>query len=256
MDIIFEYENKRLILQVNPSEISVITPSNSIKPSVVGIGQIAIPQDPDLSTVKISTFLWYDRFVNIIQRYGSSAMSFATAGMRGDNTMVDDSVKFTMLNQYIKWFEDWRDSKKPARWTVVSSPTEPSYNFDFDVVCENFEKTIKAGEERDFYYNIDLIEYRHYGAEELNTKQVSATIAGTTSTVAEQAPKPRLSVKEKVTEVTLTAKDKIWDVAQRYGKGDYDKWKVLYNYATNKTLIANNLNSLAGIKLQIPLEWQ
>jgi hypothetical protein len=251
MDIIFEYEKNRIILPVNPEEIEVNIPSSAQKVNVIGIGQIAVPQEPDLATVTIKSFFWNYKFTDLISRYGTNLLrQAATSGLRGDSTMTDDSIKFTMLNQYVKWFEDWQKSKKPARWSIIASPLEPKQIYDFDVTCENFKHGIRAGEEQDYYYELQLIEHRAYGATELNTKRQNDKI------VADAPEKSRLQgLKETLTELRVKPGETLWSITQKYGQGGYDEWKMLYNVAQNKNIIANNLRNLQGQVLQLPKEW-
>lgn len=253
MDIIFEYEKNRIILPVNPEEIEVVKSSSAQKAKVIGIGEIAIPQEPDLATVTIKSFFWNYRFTDLISRYGTNLLrQSTTSGLRGDSNMTDDSVKFTMLNQYIKWFEDWQLSKKPARWSIITSPLEPKQIYDFDVTCESFRHSIKAGEEQDYYYELQLIEHRAYGASELDTR----TDAQTGKTKANQTFKQRLQgAKETLTELRVKPGETLWSITQKYGQGGYDEWKMIYNVAQNKGAIANNLRNLQGQVLQLPKEW-
>lgn len=254
MDIIFEYEKNRIILPVNPEEIEVNIPSSSQKVSVIGIGQIAVPQEPDLASVSIKSFFWNYRFADIISRYGTNVVTQSiTSGLKADKRMFDDSLKFTMLNQYVTWFSVWQKSKKPARWSIVSSPLEPKQIYDFDVTCENFKHKIKAGEEQDYYYELELIEHRPYGAAELNTQ----TDTETGKTKADVPFKQRLKgAKETFKEFTVRPIDTLWTVAKKFGTGEYDDWKMIYNIASNKSIIANNLRNLQGQVLQLPKEWQ
>ena len=254
MDIIFEYETNRIILPVNPEEVEVNIPSSSQKVSVLGIGQIAVPQEPDLATVTIKSFFWNYRFADIVSRYGTDVVrqSINSRAQNADKKMLDDSKTFTMLNQYIKWFSDWQKSKKPARWSIVASPLEPKQIYDFNVTCENFKHSIKAGEEQDYYYELQLIEHRAYGPTELNVK----TNQETGKTTADTPQKPRLDgAKEKPKEVRLKPIDTLWSVAKKYGDGSYDSWKMIYNVASNRNNIANNLRSLLGTVLHMPKEW-
>ena len=253
MDIIFEYEKNRIVLPVNPEEIEVNIPSSSQKVNVIGIGQIAVPQEPDLATVSIKSFFWNYRFTDVLNRYGANVIrQSVTSGLRADSRMTDDSLKFTMLNQYVTWFSDWQKSKKPARWSIVAGPLEPKQIYDFDVTCENFKHSIKAGEEQDYYYELELIEHRPYGATELNTK----TDKETGETVADTPQKPRLQgAKEKLKELTVKPSETLWSVAKKYGQGGYDDWKMIYNLASNKVNIVNNITNLSGVTLQMPKEW-
>lgn len=255
MDIIFQYEGKKIKLPVNPESLRVHASSSAEKVNVVGIGQVSVPQSVDLKTVSIKSFFWKYLFDNNLTRLSQSIERVGTAlnsfdGRFGTN-IIDDSRSFKTLPEYIKWFEDWRDSKKPARFTVVTLPNEPAEYFDFDVTCESFDYEAKAGEEGDFYYELQLLEYRHYEAKELNTK----TDTQTGKTIADTPQKSRLTVKEKVTQITTKATDSVWNIAKKYSNGEYDAWKQLYNIAYNRNIIANNLKDLGNKTLQVPKEW-
>ena len=262
MNIIFEYNTKRLILPVNPESLAVNIPSPSQKIDVIGLGQVSIPQEAQLATISIQSFLWKYLFDSSMSRLVgayvplSEGMSSAISTL--DNKVasvlgkgfIDDSKKFKLLDEYIKWFQEWRDSKKPARFTVVSSPLETPYYFDFDVTCENIQYEIRAGEESDYYYKLELLEWKDYGAQEVETRQENGKVVATPKTPARLSTKPALEPK-----ITAKATDSLWSIAQKNSKGELEGWKTLYNIAENKSPLANNLNNLSGITLKMPKDW-
>lgn len=270
MNILFEYDGKKLVLPVNPESVIVNKPSQSQKVEVLGLGEVSVPQKRKLATISIKSFFWYDLFTqsillsnvgslasalppfltNQLQSQVSRGVSTVTSKLPSKITsfiggVVDDAQKFKLLNEYVQWFEDWQASKKPARWTIVVPPNEPPQCYDFNVTCENFRYEIKAGEENDYYYEIELLEWRDYGAKILNEQKQSDG-----STKFEQQGETRLDTKETPKPSKLaTAKDTIWSVSKQYCK---DNWKDLYNYGVNKTFLSSSPQNIAGTTLQIP----
>lgn len=261
MKIIFEYGSnggtkKRLILPVNPDHLEIITPSNAQKVNIVGLGQVSIPQGQDLSHGSIESFFWQYLFDNILKRYTTDyfteALSLATIRQTGDEGfMQDDSKKFRLLNEYVRWFKEWQASKEHARFTVVSMPNEPKYDIDMYITCENFQWQVKAGEESDYYYRLDFLEWKNISAVELNT----TTDENGNTTAEKNNGNNRTSVKERVREVVTKPTDTLWGIAKRYGEGKYDDWRKIYDIPQNATIIANNLANLSNQTLKMPMEW-
>ncbi len=274
MNIIFEYEQKRLILPVNPESVKVSIPSSSNTVNVIGIGQVSVPQDAGLAKVSIKSFFWKYLFDTSILRYAETYISSSStvgssilSGISSVDTklkdltgtgLIDDSKKFKLLNEYVQWFRDWQQSKKPARWTIVVPPDEPPQCFDFNVTCENFNYEIVAGEETDYYYEVELQEYRNYGAEKVDTQQDSST----GKTTATKTTHNRLSSTKAQTPstVTVNSKQNLWSVTKQYGSKVKNKvgdnWKLIYSMPANKSIIANNIKDLTGQTLQIPTDWK
>lgn len=272
MNIIFEYNDKKLILPVNPESVKVTKPSQSQKVEVIGIGEVSVPQKRKLATVSISSFFWKDLFeqnfllaglgsitgylpTSLTNSIGVSQSVNAVTGRIGNsfvrNTIagiIDDSQKFTVLNEYVKWFEEWQASKTPARWTIVVPPNDPPQCFDFNVTCESFEYEVKAGEDGDYYYNIELLEWRDYGAKLLTAE------TKTDGTVQyKEQPKARLNVKAEIAqEVQTTDKDTIWSVSKKYCQ---DNWQDLFNESVNKAMLAASPQDLSGMTLKIPKKY-
>lgn len=259
MYIMFHYEEKKLVLPVNPENLQVSASSSSQKVNVIGIGQVSVPQSVDLKTVSIKSFLWKNLFDNDLLRLASGidrvSSSLLEIDRKFDTNIIDDSKKFKTLVEYIKWIEEWRDSKKPARFTVVAKPTEPTPYFDFDVTCENFNYEIRAGEEEDYYYELQLLEYRKYEAKELNKQEKTDENGNKKEVVNPPQPSRVDTLKQKVKEIKVKPAETMWSLAKMYGNGEFDDWKKLYEIGHNRNIIANNLQNLDGKALQMPKEW-
>ena len=278
MNIIFEYEDKKLILPVNPDKVKVSKPSPSQKVEVIGIGEVSVPQTRKLASISISSFFWEDIFNQNFLLAGLGAVSgflpssiknsIENQAQKGLNKvkdsiksipktdvvqgaisgMMDDSQKFKVLNEYVKWFEDWQKTGKPARWTIVVPPNEPPQCFDFNVTCENFDYEVRAGEEGDYYYELELLEWRDYGAKVLNPKKQSDG-----SVKFEAKPPARLDVKAEIAqEIRATEKDSIWSMAKRYCN---ENWQDIYNETANKVALSVSPQDLNGQILKIPKQY-
>lgn len=277
MNIIFEYEEKKLILPVNPETVKVTKPSPSQKTEVIGIGEVSVPQTRKLATISINSFFWEDLFNQnfLLSSLGSVSgylpfylrTSIENQAQQGINKVsgaikslplqsvvqgalgiMDDSQKFKVLNEYVKWFEEWQASGKPARWTIVVPPNEPPQCFDFYVTCENFEYELKAGEEGDYYYSIELLEWRDYGAKVLNAKQKED---GTTT--FEEQPKERNQTKEKTLREKVASKmDSIWSISKKYCQ---ENWKDLLNDSMNIAQMSVNPQDITGMIVKIPNKY-
>ena len=256
MKIIFEYQNKRLILPVNPESLRINRPSSAQKVNVVGLGQVSIPQSPDLATISIKSLFWKYLFDNVLQRYTTDmfteAVSLATIrGVGSEGLLADDSKKFRLLDEYVKWFEEWQASKEHARFTIVTMPNEPKQSFDFQVTCENFDYWIEAGQEGDYYYELNLLEWKNISAQELETK-----IDENGNNIAQKSNgNNRTSTKEKATEIKTKISDTLLSVARKYGNGEYDDWRAIYSLPQNTSIIANNITNLGNKTLKLPMEW-
>jgi len=261
MKIIFEYGSnggtkKRLILPVNPESLRVNRPSSAQKVNVIGLGQVSIPQSPDLVTISIKSFFWKYLFDNILQRYTTDifteSLSLATIkGVGSEGLLIDDSKKFKLLNEYVDWFNEWQESKEHARLTVVTMPNEPKQNIDFEVTCESFDWDIRAGEEGDYYYELNLLEWKNISAQELSTK----TDENGNIIAEKNNGNLRTTIKEKVQEVRTKPTDTLWGIARKYGEGKYDDWQRIYEITQNKDIIANNITNLNNLTLKMPTEW-
>lgn len=271
MDIIIEYNSHRITLQVNPENIQINRPSSAQKTNIIGIGQVAIPQEPDLASFSIKSFFWKylfdkNKLKRLAKTLAESALEIGARIITGDTSsnnysfgITNDDDYFTSVWNYIDWIEAWQANAEPARITIVSAPNEQKQHFDYFVTCEQFNYEKRAGEEDDYYYELELLEYRHYGAEELTVKEnrdSGGSNGGNNKATGEKSSKSRLNTSEKTpVEIEVKTNENIWSITERYGSGGENEWTLLYNTAKNKEKIANNLNDLKGQVLQLPKEW-
>lgn len=129
--IFLQYESNLLKFQVNPESIGKDIPSKGRNVNIEGLGEINVPQSPSLATMSIKSFFWQDR--NLLP---------------------------TAL--YVAWLEKWQRSKKPAKLVITR------LNYSMYVTCERFYHEKRAGEENDVYYELELKEYRKYGAKRVS----------------------------------------------------------------------------------------
>lgn len=227
--IILQYEGKLLKFPINPESLKISTPSNSDKVEIEGIGEVSIPKNVGLSTVTINSFFWRD--LNLLPS-----------------------------SLYVKWLQNWQKSKKPANLIVTR------FNYSMQVTCEKFDHEIRAGEEKDVYFSLEMVEYRSYGAKRLGSivnKSLIKTIQDTINSI--EVPIlleiPRVS-RNQVNKPIFNSPyktrlgDTLVSIARRL-TGDSSKWKLLFN--ENKKLLGNKLTDNSelptGTELIIPEEF-
>lgn len=221
VEVTLSYEGNLIKFPINPENLKEVIDSNSTTENIESIGQISIPQRPSLSTISFSSFFWADR----------------------------DTVN---PKEYVRWIKNWQKSRKPARFSVSS------IDWDMNVTCESFTHWVNAGEEKDIYFTISLMEYREYGAKQVKLvgnqyildDNGIQTVVGT-ATRMNTLTKPNLPVlftgaksrttinkKDAPISVTVGENESILSISSRYSKTG-GGWKELYN--ENKTVFAENL---------------
>ena len=279
MNIIFEYNHKKIVLPVNPEKLVIKRPSASNKVEIIGIGEVSVPQTRKLATLSINSFFWGELFDNTflfadtnkflnylpnslssrVEEYAKqkgkevvSKLSQYTERFTQNeivqgayNSFMDDSLKFQTVHEYVDWFTAWQDSLTPARLTVVSKPNEPKQYIDMYVTCEGFDSELRAGEENDYYFELEMLEWRDYGAKTLESKQNKNG-----KVTLQESSKERLSDKEDTPrKIKTTKKDSIWSVAKTYCKNN---WKDLVKEEVNSVAISMKPSDISGLTLKIP----
>lgn len=122
MNIFFEYNGKTISLPINPEELEISRDGNNESVDVVGIGEVNIIKSKKLIPISISSFFPEDK----------------------------------IPNEFIKFFETVQDEKKPMRIIFKEM------NLNMQVSIESFKYSIKAGEEKDRYYELEVLEWKNY----------------------------------------------------------------------------------------------
>ncbi len=224
--IFLQYENNLLKLQVNPERLGKEIPSKGKGSEVVGLGEVNAPQTPALATLSIQSFFWQDK--NLLP---------------------------TAL--YVAWLEQWQKSKKPAKFIVTR------LNYSMYVTCERFYHEKRAGEEDDVYYELDLKEYRPYGAKRVSVKESKTLFDRFLSLnlappILIDIPRPsRTSTMKTNVNPYITKQGETIASISRKVFGTSSKWQVLYN--ANQAVLADYIGDgkeiPSGTRLTIPLEY-
>lgn len=227
--ISLQYEKNFLKFPVNPETLKKEIPSSSATADIEGIGQVSIPKTPGLATINISSFFWQAK------------------------NLVPSSM-------YINWLEKWQKSKKPANLIVTK------LNYSMLVTCEAFNHWVNGGEESDPYFELQLKEYRPYGAKFIGQKTNLSLLEKiqklqdlATPPVLVEIPRPLRgsSRKVKVSNLYTCVKgDTLLSVAKRLTGATL--WKKLYD--NNKKEIGDAVRDstefAAGTVLKVPDEWK
>lgn len=206
----------RVWLPVNPSTISISSPFGSNSVEVVRLGEITFPGNRGLKTISFDS-----HFPNQVHE------------------TFHEYYAPPEPEEFVRIFENWRDSKKPARLTITGT------SINLEVTVDNFEYEIeRAGSGGATYYSLSLKEYRHV---EVREQKLAKPKPKPKKKKRPPAPKPKPPK-------TYTVKkgDTLWAIAKRnYGKGT--QWTKIYNNAKNKKTIGKNPNLIyPGQKLVIP----
>ena len=227
--IVLQYSHYMLKFPINPDNLIKDIPSESETVEVEGLGEVSIPGKPKLATLSIKSFFWHQ------------------------NNLVPASM-------YVAWLERWQASKKPANLIVTR------LNYSMQVTCEHFNHWVNAGEEKDVYFQLDLKEYRPYGAKKLNLvknknllqklKDVKNLIV---SPVLIEIPRPSRNATQKfeITNPYTSAKGDTLMKITRKITGSTDEWKLLYdrNAETLGNILMESSEIPSGTKLTLPDKW-
>ena len=202
--IFLQYGKNSLKFPINPEDLPKDIPSESETVEIEGIGEVSIPTKPKLAKLTIKSFFWHQ------------------------NNLVPSSF-------YVAWLEKWQASKKPANLIVTR------LNYSMQVTCEHFNHWIKAGEEKDVYFELQLQEFRPYGAKKLNTVKNKTLLQKlkdvknlAVSPILVEIPRPSRSSTNK-SEITNPYTTMFGDTLMKICKkitGGTDEWKLLYDENT------------------------
>ena len=145
----FTYEGTVLQLPQNPETIPVDLPGDNQEYNVLGIGPITIPRTPKQKKVKISSFF-----------------------------PADYSIP---PETYIKFFQDAMYEQRIVVYTPVRF-TEKGEAFNggddgFQCLVSDFSTEERGGETGDFYYTLNIVEYRDYSPKIVEVRPVQSGYA-------------------------------------------------------------------------------
>lgn len=139
-------------LPVNPEKLPVERGNENDDYNVLGIGPIMVPRDPSLRVVSISS-------------YFPGRLS----------PMVLTPNEFQEPEFYIQFFESAMKDRVPILYTPVRYYEDgtPFMTGDtgFQVLVTQFDTEERGGETGDFYYDLELTEYRDYSPQTMQIQQ-------------------------------------------------------------------------------------
>lgn len=169
--LFFTRDDLVIRLPMNPDTFPVTKEGDNTDYNVLGLGAITVPRIPKQKTVSISSFFPGRNAFYVLNRR-----------------------KFEPPEFYINFFESAMNDRVPILYTPVRyyENGEPYFTNDsgFKVLVSSFSYEERAGETGDFYYSLELIEYRDYShkimtLEEKNTKSTDEKEKATTEKTRE-----------------------------------------------------------------------
>lgn len=231
--IFLNYGVNTLKFPINPENLNPDIDSASITEDVEGIGQIAIPQPPKLAKISIKSFFWH-------------------------------RVNLLPPSLYVNWLKKWQKSKKPAKLIVTR------FNYSMQVTCERFDYDMRAGEEKDIYFELDLQEYREYGAIRLKNndnktllekaKSVLNMIDEATLPVLVEIPRPARgkNTKETIGNIfkTVSGYTTITAISKKI-TGSTENWKEIFDENKEELgdIVSENKEIPVGTDIKVPQKY-
>lgn len=152
-EIFFTYEGQVLKLPQNPETLPVELEGENQAYNVLGIGPITVPREPKQKRIRIEGLL--------------------------------PAKHDTPPETYIKFFQDAMYEQRIIVYTPVRAyETGTPFNGGddgFQCLVENFSTEERGGETGDFYYSLEIVEYRDYSPKIVEVRPVQTGYAMSTS---------------------------------------------------------------------------
>lgn len=174
--LFFSRDNTVIRLPVNPEEFPVERGNENDDYNVLGLGPIMVPRLPSLKVISFSSF-----FPGRIAPY------------------VLTSGGFKEPEFYIQFFESAMVDKAPIKFTPVRYYEDGTQFMTQDeglqVLVTKFDTTEKGGETGDFYYDLELTEYKNYSPLTLQIQKPAEEKPATATTEpARETPPAQITV--------------------------------------------------------------
>lgn len=160
--LFFTRDDTVIRLPVNPEKLPVAKTNDNSEYNVLGIGPVMVPRTPKLRQVTISSYFPGRTFPGVLTSGGFLGPEF-----------------------YLNFFQSAMDDKAPILYTPVRyyENGEPFLAGDlgFQVLVTEFSTQEKGGETGDFYYDLELTEYRDYSPSIVDIPPLEGASAGSVS---------------------------------------------------------------------------
>nr|DAW43759.1 MAG TPA: tail assembly protein [Caudoviricetes sp.] len=170
--LFFTRDGQVIRLPVNPEQLPVEKDNANDDYNVLGIGPIMVPRIPKQRVVTISSFFPGRVFPGILTSNGFQPPEF-----------------------YINFFNSAMNEKAVILYTPVRyyENGEPFMQSDtgFQVLVTSFTYTEKGGETGDFYYDLELTEYRDYSPQTMQIQTPATSTSPATVSTEKQRDIPQ-----------------------------------------------------------------
>lgn len=229
VEMIIQFEGKQLTLPINPEKLRIDRSASNETLDIVGLGKTARKGEVGLTQISLESFF-------------PASNSYFYTGV-SPRTCVD------FINKI--WHTENKNNNV-GRIIISGLPLQINMLF----VIDNFVPEIRAGEEDDVYYTLDIKEYIPYGVKivEVQTSGLAASRAASTATT-KNTPTTQNNQTPQPTQKTYTVVkgDCLWNITKKF-TGNGSRWKELYDI--NKSVIGNNPNLIyPGAILTLPVGW-
>lgn len=134
--------SEKIRFPVNPEEINIENPGDNAEYNVIGIGQIAIPRTPKLKKVA-----WEGLFPGTSEKDSP----YVSDGYKDPEYLIEKLTKYMRIKTTLRLIIN--------RYDDVGGKI---FDTNMQVLIEKFDIKEVGGETGDFYYDIELTEYRDY----------------------------------------------------------------------------------------------
>lgn len=161
-------------LPVNPETYKISRDNDNKEYNVLGVGPIMIPRTPKLRTVT-----WSGLFPG-----------------RPDLGAVVTAGQFQPPKFYIDFLQSAMEEKARLRFVAnrYLEDGSPIFDTNMEVLATSFHTEERGGETGDFYYELELTEYRDYSAKTVKLQQEEGQPAQAFAEEARDIPAGRLAV--------------------------------------------------------------
>lgn len=134
--------------------------------------------------------------------------------------------------EYVNMVYELLNAKKPIRFVVTGDET------DINMLCSitGFKHSQKFGEEGEYYYSLELKEYREYQAKKVVIQKQKTLLASAKAKPTVKSVPQRTEKKPEQKTHTVRKGDTLWGISKKY-YGNGSKWTKIYD--ANKDKIKN-----------------
>lgn len=227
VEIKIQFNNKYLIIPINPESISRSRSASNDDIDIIGIGAATRKGSPGLESFTIESFF-----------PGPNSYYYKGASPKTCIDFIDTIWKSDNTNNTV------------GKITSVGLPV----NINMYFVIENFDFDHKAGEEDDVYYTLKFKEYIPYGVRKISTSDAASKGYTSRANSASNTSSKSTSSSSKSKTYTVKKGDCLWNISKA-ASGSGSNWKKLYDL--NKKVIGSNPNLIyPGQKLTLPSSWK